>query len=161
MAVKMLEHTLTSMPQMSLHGKRLKVHKKMSECRVYVSFCVYVCVAVWDTCCFNRRCADVTAEAKKPPLKRKDLEKEREKASSVCIKQWKNWPVKEQMSGRRLKDICFSGYIPSAFPSLILFILFGLDRSVWPFFYFISHIWSHFTLIPHCGKHMVFAFECD
>ncbi len=58
--------------------------------RVCVFLCVCVCVAVWDTCCFNRRCADVTAEAKKPPLKRKDLEKEREKASSVCIKQWKN-----------------------------------------------------------------------
>ena len=39
-----------------------------------------VCVAVWDTCCFNRRCADVTAEAKKPPLKKKGFgKKEREK----------------------------------------------------------------------------------
>lgn len=50
------------------------------------------------------------------------------RASSVCIKQWKNWPAKEQMSGRRLKDICFFGYVPHfRFPSLILLILFGLD----------------------------------
>lgn len=41
-----------------------------------------------DTCCFNSCRADVAAEAKKPLLKRKDLEKE--KASSVCVKQWKN-----------------------------------------------------------------------
>lgn len=42
-----------------------------------VSMCV--CVAVWDTYCFNRRCADVTAEAKKPPLKRKRIWKKSEK----------------------------------------------------------------------------------
>jgi len=133
--------------------KEVKSSPKKSKCRGYVFF--YVC-AGWDTCCFNRRCADVTAEAKKPPLKRKDLEKEREKASSVCIKQWKNWPVKEQMSSRRLKDICFSGYVPRfRFPSLIFF---GLDCSLglpsFVFYLFLSK--AQFFCYSHSSLYSLF-----
>lgn len=96
---KKCRHSLTLMPQMSLRGTSWKEVKSSTQKKgpSAEGVCVCVCVAVRGTCCFNRRCADVTAEAKKPPLKGKDLKKE--KASSVRIKQWKNWPLK-QMSGR-------------------------------------------------------------
>lgn len=48
-----------------------------------VSVCV--CVAVGDTCCFNRRRADVTARAKKPPLKKKGFEEKKKKSRGGLI----------------------------------------------------------------------------
>lgn len=78
--VKLSAHLNPRAPDVT-SGKEVKSSPKKNRGCV----CFYVCVlAVWDTCCFNRRCADVTAEAKKPPLKRKGFGK-RARKGLICL----------------------------------------------------------------------------